>query len=151
MAQNEAAPIKIPGATPRAEDVAANLKAAEEKAKQDGDPKAPDPRGEEKYTFSVEVVDGKGRRLQGTFTNRILDYEERIEVGRIALVLTGGVSPTVLDEDPRWIVNVLAHLSKSLVEKPEWFAKERKNTRVLDKVWREVNGHEIYFRGSDAP
>jgi hypothetical protein len=115
--------------------------------------KAKDPKGEEVYAFSVSVTEGSGRVWAGDFENKILNLEERVQVGLTASFMVGRVPWEVLDGDTQYLVTAIAHLSASLVKKPEWYAKvmELKNIRIITAIYAEVAKHEAYFRGSDAP
>lgn len=118
--------------------------------------KASDPKGEEEYSFSISVKDGAGNVLTGSFKNKILDLEERINIGLMQTAMVRNVPWETIDAETRWLVSALAHLSVSLIEKPEWFAKQTatlklKNTRVIEKVYGEVARHEQYFRGAEPP
>lgn len=112
-----------------------------------------DPKGEELYEFSISVTDGAGNTESGKFKNKILTIGDRIQVGLTQSFMVGRTPWEVLDADTQWLVSALAHLSISLVEKPEWFRTTMglKNVRSVQKVYAEVAAHEQFFRGTDTP
>lgn len=135
-------------------EAAANKLAKPKDEDEDKDPAA-DPRAAEEYEFTLEVREPRGKVWSGKFKNRILTIEERVNIGLTATAMANGIPWRMLDEDTQYLLTALAHLSKSLVEKPRWFVitgeHAMKNTRIISKVYAEVSAHEAYFRGSDAP
>jgi hypothetical protein len=132
---------------PRAVDPEAELKAlradvAPESPKDDAD----NPMGKEKWGFSVDFKGAKA-----SFTNKILTIAERVEVGLLQARLARNAPWEALDEETRYLLNVIAHLTVSLAEKPMWFSPNTlKDTAILYAVYAEVAKHETYFRTGGA-
>ncbi len=106
------------------------------------------PMAQEQYEFTVEIVDGGGRKLGGKFKNRILSPDEKGRVGLLIAKLTKGAIWVTLDPDTQYIYTMMAHLALSLAEMPKDFSiTGTKNTRLLEAVYREVAAHESYFLG----
>ena len=115
-------------------------------------PTAANPKALEVYEFTIDVVDGAGKRWTGQFKNQILDMDQRVEVGCTQARLCGGIPFMALDPDTLALAEMMAHLFVSLLEKPKWFVTSGegaiKNVRVLNAVYSEVATHEATFRGS---
>lgn len=112
--------------------------------------RAANPKGKERYSFTIVVKNGDGSIFKGDFTNRILAPEERLLVGVLANKLVLGQPWALIDVDTAYLATQLAHLRKSLAVFPEGFKlADQKNLRVIDKIWSEVLSHESYFRGPD--
>lgn len=135
----------------------ASFEEAADAVKAGGDLKAtkgPDPRASETYSFTVEVYGGDGKLVEGSgqFTNKILTVQDRVDIGLTASKIVRHLPWQVLDPETQETVLIGAHLSLSLVERPDKFSVDKiKNTRLLQRVWQEVESHEVTFRGSDAP
>lgn len=148
---------------PKVPDIDAERAAVREAAAEhnDAESDAPDPKGQEVYTFDISVTEGSGRVLEGKFTSRILSMDERIELGVLAARMALFTRWDSLDPDTQWLCTVQAHLTISLDvdkggQRPRWFKLAGKeailNTRVLAAVYAEVSAHEAFFRGSpEAP
>lgn len=109
------------------------------------------PMAAEEYAFTIERIRVDGSRISGSFKNKILSIQERIELGLLAARATRGAAWSSLDDDTQYLVNLVAHLTVSLLEKPIWFKiAEIKDTVFINKVFAEVSKHEAFFRGSGA-
>lgn len=113
------------------------------------DPDAPDPRGEKKYTFQIEHKDARGKVWKGQFTNHILSIHERQQVGIMRSILGGGRPLESLDALTVEINLMVAHLSYSLDERPEWAKNLRtlEDPGLLQAIYTEVDSHESFFLG----
>lgn len=113
------------------------------------DPDKPDPRGEKKYVFQIEYTDARGKVWKGQFTNKILSIHERQQVGIMRSMLGAGQPVQSLDALTVELNLMVAHMSYSLVEKPEWAANLRslEDPGVLQAIYTEVDSHESFFLG----
>jgi hypothetical protein len=139
-----------PPSTPiaRVQDPDAELKALRAVEPDTAPPKdeANNPLAQEQWAFALDY---KSSRAQ--FKNKILSIAERVEVGLLQSRLARLTPWEAIDEDTRYLLSVIAHLTVSLVEKPAWFkASEMKDVAFLYTVYTEVAKHEAYFRG-DRP
>lgn len=140
----------------------------EEEGPSEGDPskeavaaQAPvDPREElrrkEVYTFPFDwqpklqsgEPNPKSKRWKGQFTNKVLGIKERQAVGILRAKLSGGLPFDSLDPLTNEINLMVAHLTYSLTEKPEWLKlSDMKDYRVLQEIFGEVALHEATFLG----
>jgi hypothetical protein len=140
---------------PQMPDPTKALAAIENRSPEIDAPAPSDPKAAEQYEFVVSVKDGAGKVWSGTFKNRILTIEDRVNVGLTQATLVSGIPWSSLDPETQALTEVMAHLAKSLVDKPRWFVLSGpdaiRNTRILNAVFREVTAHEAFFRGSDSP
>lgn len=109
-----------------------------------------DPRGQEELEFTVDWKHPRtGERLVGKFKNKILTVQDRISVGNLRALLTGHTPFEALDPETRYLTEIQAHLTLSLIVKPKWFdATEMKDPRVVYKVYERAQDHENFFRGA---
>lgn len=113
------------------------------------DPDKPDPRGEKKYTFNIEYKDARGKVWKGQFTNKILSIHERQQVGIMRSMLGAGQPVSSLDALTVELNLMVAHMSYSLTEKPQWAENLRslEDPAVLQAIYTEVDSHESFFLG----
>lgn len=108
-----------------------------------------DPRGQKEYTFDFKYKDGNGKIWKGRFTNKILTLRDRQGVGVVRARLAAGLPSEALDPLTAEINLMLAHMSFSLIERPEW-AKDLstlEDVRVVQALYEEVLLHEGTFHG----
>jgi len=107
-------------------------------------------RRKKRYTFRIEYEGGEGK-LVGTFTNQILTFNDRLQVGNLAARLRGGVSVASLDPDTLEISQMMAWLMVSIRKKddrPDWAEDfgELYDPALLRAIYQEVQEHEAIFR-----
>jgi hypothetical protein len=113
------------------------------------DPDKPDPRGEKYYTFQLDFKDARGKVWNGQFTTKILTVHERQQVGVMRSMLGAGQPLPSLDALTAELNLIVAHMTYSLTEKPDWAENLRQleNPRILQAIYAEVDSHESYFLG----
>jgi hypothetical protein len=113
------------------------------------DPDKPDPRGEKYYTFQLDFKDARGKVWSGQFTTKILTVHERQQVGVMRSMLGAGQPLPSLDALTAELNLIVAHMTYSLTEKPDWAENLRQleNPRILQAIYAEVDSHESYFLG----
>jgi hypothetical protein len=125
--------------------------AARDKAPIEVEDPSLNPLAQETYSFEIDVVDGAGKRWAGKFKNKILSIEESMNVGLTKAGMTGNTPWFALDPADQATIEMVAHLTHSLVSKPAWFILHGKdaikNVRLLNAVYGEVSAHESTFRG----
>lgn len=138
--------------------IASAAKTAEELKKElDGQGKSPEeaaaeldePRLKKEWTFRFSYEDGAGRKWEGEFTNKILTIND---VNRVGAIRAGSCNyAPVLSLDMATLANSeqLAHLTVSLIKRPQWAADlgELLDPEVLNRLYQEVSSHEEIFRG----
>lgn len=138
---------------PTDEDLKKQVEEAGLPQKPKADPDKPDPRGEKKYTFQLDYKDARGKIWKGQFTNKILSIHERQQVGAMRSMLGAGQPVQSLDALTIELNLMVAHMTYSLVEKPEWAENLRslEDPGVLQAIYTEVDSHESFFLGWGAP
>lgn len=133
-------------------------KTADELKKEfDGQGKSPEetaaeldePRMKKEWTFHFHYEDQVGRRWDGDFTNRILSLDD---INRVGTIRAGSCNyAPIAALDTATIVNSeqLAHLTVSLIKRPQWAANlgELLDPEILARLYREVSSHEEIFFG----
>jgi hypothetical protein len=134
---------------PSDEDLKKKVEAAALPEEPKADPDKPDPRGEKKYTFTLDYKDARGKIWKGQFTNKILSIHERQQVGVMRSMLGAGQPLPSLDPLTVELNLIVAHMTYSLTEKPDWAANLRslEDPQLLQEIYMEVDSHESYFLG----
>lgn len=111
--------------------------------------KKEDPRTEKQYTFQLNWTDGRGKVWAGAFTNKILNLREHQMVGVLRARLASGLPIEALDTMTVEINLMVAHMTFSLVKRPDWAKdlQELENVRILQELYQEVLRHEATFLG----
>ncbi len=102
----------------------------------------------EEYTWKFSWrATPKSRLWTGSFTNKILNQKERTLAGQLRARFGGGMPYDSLDPLTNERNLILAHLSYSLVKKPEWLKDMGaiQDLRVLQEIYMEVASHEAIF------
>ena len=102
------------------------------------------------FTLRHEMADGSV--LEGAFTNQILTIQQQIGVGVLRARLTSGVAYELLDPATVNLTEMVAQLSISLTDRPDW-AKDllgMDDVDLIGKIYREVAAHEAMFRRPNA-
>lgn len=110
---------------------------------------ATDPRDKKEFSFPFEHTDRRGKLWQGKFTNQILSIRDRQLVGIMRARLAGGQPFEAVDPLTAEINLMVAHLTQSLTERPEW-AKDLlalTDYEILQAIYLEVDSHESHFHG----
>jgi hypothetical protein len=119
---------------------------AEQEKKDEEDPKL-----QETYTFTLDYVDGRGKRWKGEFTNKILTMQDRQTVGALQAQWQLGMAHAAFDPEISGMNYVLAHMAVSLKPgKGANWAKDLRQVTDLDLVqaiYVEVADHEATFHG----
>lgn len=133
--------------TKRLEDLEHNEEA--EMAKQ----REQDPKLNKKYPFKFEWTDGRGKVWKGDFINEVLSIRQRQMVGVLRARMAAGVPLDALDEMTQEINLMVAHMTYSLVERPEWAndLQALDDIRVIQELYGEVLAHEATFLGYRKP
>jgi len=107
------------------------------------------PREEREYTFVISWKDGRGKLWKGTFTNRVLSIRDRQTVGLMRARMAVGVALDSLDSLTSEINLMIAHLSVSLIKRPDWASDlgALDEVRLLQEIYMEVLNHEATFFG----
>jgi hypothetical protein len=101
------------------------------------------------YTFFVKV-ESCGEVFKGTFTNRILNNNEKAQRDVIAARMRQGLPWESFSPDARLRQDALSHLLVSLdKERPDWAENlgEIDDLAVVMAIYEEVMKHEDTFRG----
>jgi len=108
-----------------------------------------DPRESVEYTFNLNHKDGNGKVWGGKFVNKILTIHDRQMVGIMRARLTGGAAYESMDPLSAEINLMVAHLTQSLKERPDWAKNLLSLTDygVLQAIYMEVDSHESRFHG----
>ena len=126
-------------------------KAKEQVEEPEEKPEKPDEKlkMEKEYTFDFDWTNPRGKRYKGKFTNRILTIGERQDVGLARARLTGGLPIDSFDAVTREINLIIAHLTFSLVKRPEWAQDlaQLHEVNLLQEIYMEVASHEAIFSG----
>ena len=123
---------------------------AQQDKREDGVADTEDPKAQEIYEFAIDEKIGR-REYKGRFKNKILTLEDKLRVGNVRSLLTNQAPWEALDPDTRLLSEIQAHLAISLQEKPRWFDSTKlHDSRILYRVYRRVQEHESFFRGSEA-
>jgi len=132
---------------PDATDAGAQAKEAVETAHEK--PKRPDPREQNPYVFAFKWTDGRGKLWEGEFENKILTLKERQQAGILRARLQSGLPVDSLDALTQEINLMIAHMSISLQDKPDWAEdlQAQTNIQLVQSLYEEVNGHEATFHG----
>lgn len=138
---------------PSDDDLKRRVETASVPEKPKADPDKPDPRGEKKYMFTLEHRDARGKVWTGQFTNKILSIHERQQVGAMRSMLGAGQPIQSLDALTIELNLMVAHMTYSLVEKPDWAENLRslEDPSVLQAIYTEVDSHESFFLGWGTP
>jgi hypothetical protein len=112
-----------------------------------------DPKLNEEYEFDFCWKDRRGNKWEGHFKNKILSIAEQQAVGILRSRLAGGIPIESLDLMTNELNLIIAHLSISLIVKPEWAEDLRslKHIDLLQDLYKEVASHEAMFFGDVEP
>lgn len=104
---------------------------------------------EREYGWQFRWTDGRGKVWEGEFRNKVLSVRENQMVGVLRARLAAGVASEVLDPYTTEINLMIAHLTYSLVKRPDW-AKDLQDlldVQLLQQIYLEVADHEATFLG----
>lgn len=122
-----------------------------EEAKPGPDPS--DPRLQKVWNFDFHWRDSRGKLWVGKFVNHVLNMRERSLRGLMRAKLAGGMPYESLDMLTAEQNLMIAHLTYSIDEKPDWaddlFALT--DPGLLSALYEEVASHEAIFRGYNRP
>lgn len=133
-------------------DLKSELDQAMEKAEEKSAPAQTDlddPKLHREYPFEFDWTDLRGKRWKGPFVNKVLSIRDRQMVGVMRAKLAAGVPLDSLDDLTQEINLMVAHMTYSLVERPDW-AKDLlalDDVRILQELYGEVLAHEATFLG----
>jgi len=108
-----------------------------------------DPKAQREYTWDFDWKDARGKVWQGKFTNRAPDMGEVVKIGVARARISSNLSLEALDDTTGEVAIMLAHLTYTLIERPDW-AKDLfsiTNPRLLQEIFMEVLAHEAFFLG----
>ncbi len=122
---------------------------AEAQAKIDEPEQKKDPRDSVEFSFNLDFKEGRGKKWQGRFINRILTIHDRQMVGVMRARLTGGAAFASLDPLTAEINHIVTHLTQSLKDRPSWAKNllSLTNYEVIQAIYEEVDSHESHFHG----
>lgn len=101
---------------------------------------------QEVYQFTFDWTSPNGKRWHGEFSNKVLDVRARQERGILQASFGAGL---VLDDATAELNQAVAHLSKSLVQRPKWAdnLQSVQDWRVVLLLWEYALNHEtVFFR-----
>jgi hypothetical protein len=105
-------------------------------------PVGPDPRDQDEWTFDFLYTDKRGKRWEGSFTNKILSIREQQAVAVVRARLAGGLSWDAFDPSVVELNYAIAWMSASLKSSPDL-----KDIQIIYALWAQVRSHdERYFR-----
>ena len=112
-----------------------------------------DPKLNKKYPFKFHWKDGRGKVWKGDFVNEVLSIRQRQMVGVLRARMAAGVPIEALDEMTQEINLMVAHLTYSLVERPDWAndLQALDDIRLIQELYGEVLTHEATFLGFREP
>jgi hypothetical protein len=120
-------------------------------------PKEPNPiegpKSKKEYSFDFSWTSPNGKVWTGKFTNKILNLADQQNVGYLRAKFAGGVPADALDGLTTEINMIIAHLTFSLLEKPDWAEnlRELEELELIQAIYMEVASHEATFFGLVAP
>lgn len=99
------------------------------------------------HAFTLDHVDARGHRWQGSFRCHVLTIRDRLRVGIVRARLLGGQPPESVDASTVGLAEQVAHLTVALDDAPDWFKtiEDVREPGLLDAVYREVAAHEERF------
>lgn len=111
------------------------------------EPEKADPRDQEVYTFQFDWTDARGKRWQGEFTNKILDFSEQQAVAILKSKFNGGQPIESMDPTILALNGTVAHMTFSLKSCPDWAKDLRKikDLSLIAELGKEVDSHESYY------
>lgn len=115
-------------------------------------PTPDDPRAKREYPFDFKWKSPNGKLWKGHFVNKILSIADRQNVGLMRARLGGGMPSDSLDGFTHEINLIIAHLTYSLVESPDWAQdlRELNEVPLIQALYMEVASHEATFFGLGA-
>ena len=125
------------------------LKAEAEEAVNGKRAEPADPRANREYPFQFKWTDSAGKTWSGPFVSKILTLGEQSLVGTLRARLSGSVAYEALDDFTKELNYLVANLSYSLKDRPEWAKdlRELDDIALLQALFAEVAKHEATFRG----
>jgi hypothetical protein len=108
-----------------------------------------EPKTKPEYPFNFDWTDGRGKRWQGEFVNKVLSLWDKRRVGIMRAQLAGLAPANAIDELTTEINLMLAHMTYSLVKRPPWAQNlgQLTDVRLLQEIYTEVVSHEATFHG----
>jgi len=110
---------------------------------------AADARDKEEWPFHFDWTDARGKRWQGDFVNKILDFGDIQQVAVLRSRFSGGQPLTAFADSINILNQAVAHMTFSLKTRPDWAKDLRKlnDMSLVMALWEKVNDHEsFYFR-----
>jgi hypothetical protein len=101
------------------------------------------------YPFHFKWISKRGQLFEGDFVNKILSIKDQMCVGVLRAKLASNTPIESLDAFTVQLNMMVAHLTISLIEKPEW-AKDLRDLKYADLIeylYSEVASHEATFFG----
>lgn len=134
-----------------------DLDVAKKEIQEVATPKKPDPvvtpktnlRSNREYPFWIDWTSPSGKNYQGEFVNRVLSLGDKASAGVLRAKLGGGMPVSSLDDMTIEVNLIIAHLTFSLIKKPDWAADLRSldELALLQVIYEEVASHEATFFG----
>lgn len=114
------------------------------------EPKVDSAKLNEEYKFNFKWTDGRGKVWEGFFVNEILSIAKQQAVGVLRAKLGDGLPVSSIDAFTNEINLMVAHMSISLKDYPDWAKDLRalKDASLLQAIYEEVASHEATFFGS---
>ena len=140
-------------AQPKLDEIAEEIEQKAEKKEESPFKNETDPRAHPVWTFDFKWEDETGRKLEGTFTNKVLTIGDRQKKAIIQAKLNGEIPINSLDPGIVEVNEMIAHLTCSLTNTPPWAKNllDLTSVRLLEGLYLEVLGHEHYFHFHRAP
>lgn len=112
-----------------------------------------DPQRHLEYTFEFSHTDDTGKVWNGSFTNRVLNIAQKIQIGvvrarRLQGAPMASVSPRTLE-----LLYIIGWMEESLTKRPAW-AKDLLDLTdedLVEQLWLIVARHESIFLGRGTP
>lgn len=106
-----------------------------------------DPRDEEEWSFHFDWQDSRGKRWVGDFVNKILSIGDQQKVAVFKSQLCGGQPLESMDSSILLVNAAVAHMSLSLIERPDWAKdlRKMKDVALILELFKKVDSHEARF------
>ncbi|OGD36831.1 hypothetical protein A2V94_07005 [Candidatus Atribacteria bacterium RBG_16_35_8] len=129
--------------------IEASIDELQQEAMPEEEPKVNEDKYKDIYPFHFKWTSKRGQVFEGDFVNKILSIKDQMGVGVLRAKLAGNTPIESLDAFTVQLNMMVAHLTISLIEKPEW-AKDLRDLKyadLLESLYSEVASHEATFFG----